>query len=126
MVAIDVMGFIVGGLALWGMKGLLCGAVLNEWFAYFVNMGLVSKHVGYKWYRQLWDLFPVLAASIIAALLSYACGYFLHLSMYPDGIVKLLVYAALYLGWSFIFKPDAYKYFLTVLGTLVSKTKKKG
>ena len=117
------IGFIVGGLALWGMKGLLCGAVLNNWFAYFVNLGLVSKHVSYKWYRQLWDLFPVLAASIISAILSYACGYLLHLSMYPDGIVKLLIFLSLYLGWSFVFKPDAYKYFLTVLDSLFSKLK---
>lgn len=119
------IGFIVGGLVLWGMKGLLCGAVLNNWFAYFVNIGLVSKHVGYKWYRQLWDLFPVFVASIVAAIMSYVCGYFLHLSMYPDGIVKLLIFAVLYVGWSFIFKPDAYKYFLTVLDSLFSKTKKK-
>lgn len=117
------IGFIVGGLAFWGMKGLLCGAVLNNWFAYFVNMGLVSKHVGYKWYRQLWDLFPVFAASIIAALLSYACGYFLHLSMYPDGIVKLLIYVTIYMGWSFIFKPKAFTYFKTVLDTLRLKSK---
>ncbi|MBR4560696.1 MAG: lipopolysaccharide biosynthesis protein [Bacteroidales bacterium] len=118
------IGFIVGGLALWGMKGLLCGAVLNNWFAYFVNMGLVSKHVGYKWYRQLWDLFPVLAASMVAAIMSYVCGYFLHLNMYLDGIMKLVVYVVLYFGWSFVFKPDAYKYFLTVLDSLFSKFKK--
>lgn len=118
------MGFIVGGLALWGMKGLLCGAVLNNWFAYFVNMGLVSKHVGYKWYRQLLDLLPVTLASMIAAILSYVCGYLLHLGLYPDGIVKLVVYVALYLGWSFLFKPDAFEYFKTVLDTLLSRYRK--
>ena len=115
------IGFIVGGLALWGMKGLLCGAVLNEWFSYFVNMGLVSKHVGYKWYRQLWDLFPVLAASIVSAIVSYLCVSLLHLSMYPDGIAKLLVYAALYLGWSFVFKPEAFRYSQTIPELLFSK-----
>jgi hypothetical protein len=35
--------------------------------------------------------------------------------MYPDGIVKFLVYVAIYLGWSFIFKPEAYTYFLSIL-----------
>lgn len=118
------IGFVVGGLALWGMKGLLCGAVLNSWFAYFVNMGLVSKHVGYKWYRQLLDLLPVTLASVIAAVASYACGRLLNLSLYPDGIVKLLIYVAIYLGWSFIFKPEAYNYFKTVLDTLFSRFRK--
>lgn len=112
---------IVGGLALFGMKGILAGAVFNAYFAYFVNMGLVSKHIGYKWYRQLLDLFPVLAASVICALLSYACGRFLHLNLYLDGIVKILVYAIVYLGWSFIFKPEAFNYFNSMIVPLLSK-----
>ena len=42
------IGLIVGGLLLFGMKGLLIGVVISEWFSYFVNVGLVSKHIGYK------------------------------------------------------------------------------
>lgn len=109
------IGMVVGGLAIWGMKGLLVGMVLNTWFSYFVNIILVSKHIGYKWWKQLLDLMPVGIASIIAAVISFGVGYFLKLSMYPDGIVKLLIYVIVYLGWSFIFKPDAYIYFLTIL-----------
>lgn len=109
------IGIIVGGLALFGMKGLLAGAVISTWFAYFVNIGLVSKHIGYKWWKQLLDLMPVGIVSIVAAIISFGVGYVLKLNMYPDGIVKFLVYVAIYLGWSFIFKPEAYTYFLTIL-----------
>lgn len=109
------IGMVVGGLVLWGMKGLLVGVVLNVWFSYFVNIGLVSKHIGYKWWRQLLDLMPVTIASVVAALISFGVGYLLKLNMYPDGIVKFLVYAAVYFGWSFIFKPEAYTYFLSIL-----------
>lgn len=109
------IGFVVGGLALWGMKGLLAGMVLNTWFSYFVNIGLVSKYIGYKWWRQILDLMPVAIASIVAAIVSYGCGYLLKLNMYPDGIVKFLVYVIVYMGWSLIFKPDAYNYFLTII-----------
>lgn len=115
----------VGGLALFGMKGILAGAVFNAWFAYFVNMGLVSKHVGYKWHRQLRDLFPVLAAAVVCAGLSYTCGRVLHFDMYLDGIVKMLVYAMLYLGWSFAFKPEAFLNFKDIVVPLFSKIKKK-
>lgn len=114
---------IVGGLALFGMKGILAGVVFNAWFAYFVNMGLVSKHIGYKWHRQLLDLFPVLAASVVCALLSYVCGSLLKLNMYTDGIVKLLVYVVFYLGWSYGFKPKAFKYFIEIVFPLISKIK---
>lgn len=106
---------IVGGLFWFGMKGLLIGVVFNYWFSYIVNISLVSKHVGYKWNQQILDLLPVAIVSIIAALISYWIGYLLHLSMYPDGIVKFLVYVLVYLGWSFVFKPEAYTYFLTII-----------
>lgn len=115
----------VGGLALFGMKGILAGAVFNAWFAYFVNMGLVSKHIGYKWHRQLLDLFPVLAAAVVCAGLSYLCGRVLHFDMYLDGIVKMLVYAVLYLGWSFAFKPEAFLNFKDIMVPLFSKLKSK-
>ena len=109
------IGIIVGGLILFGMKGLLVGAVISTWFAYFVNIGLVSKHIGYKWWRQLLDFMPVTIASVTAALISFGVGYLLKLNMYPDGIMKLLVYVAIYLGWSIIFKPESYTYFLSIL-----------
>jgi O-antigen/teichoic acid export membrane protein len=105
----------VGGLLLYGMKGLLIGAIFNSWFSYFVNIGLVSKHIGYRFWRQFFDLLPVAITSLIAAVVSYGVGYLLHLNMYPDGLVKIVVYLIIYLGWSFIFKPEAYTYFLTTI-----------
>lgn len=109
------IAFVVIGLFTIGMKGLLVGVLLNTWFSFFVNIWLVSKHIGYKWTKQLVDLLPVGIASLIAALVSYGVGYLFNLSLYPDGIVKFFVYLIVYLGWSFIFKPEAYTYFLTII-----------
>ena len=109
------IGAIVLGMVFFGMKGLLGGMVFNAWFSLFVNMGLVSKHVGYRFWRQIGDLLPVAIVSIIAALFSYGVGYLLHLDMYPDGLMKFFVYIIIYLGWSFVFKPEAYTYFLTII-----------
>jgi len=109
------VGIIIGGLILFGMKGLLAGVVISTWFAYFINIWLVSRHIGYKWWQQLLDLMPVAVASVVAAIVSYGIGCLLNLEMYPDGIVKLIVYAVVYLAWSFIFKPEAYTYFLSLI-----------
>ena len=106
---------LVGGLLLFGMKGLLVGVVISNWFSYFVNICLVSKHIGYHFGKQIRDLIPVVVASIIAAVVSYGVGYLLHLNLYADGLVKLFVYIAIYLGWSLIFKPESYTYFLSVV-----------
>ncbi len=119
------IGFIVLGLVLYGMKGLLCGVVLNQWFTYFVNMGLVSKYVGYKWTRQLLDLSPVFFASIAVAVISYFCGQLCNYNIYYNGAIILLAYFILYLGWSFVFKPTAFEYFKTIIIPAVTKFRNK-
>ncbi|MBR6264946.1 MAG: lipopolysaccharide biosynthesis protein [Prevotella sp.] len=106
---------IVSGLYLFGMKGLLVAVVMGAWFTLFVNIGLVSKHIGYRWYKQIGDLLPVTVSSVACAILSYIIGSFLNLDLYPDGIVKFLIYVSLYVGWSLIFKPEAYTYTLSIL-----------
>lgn len=109
------IGFMIIGLVFWGMKGMLVGVVLNSWFSYFVNIFLVSKYIGYKMSDQLLSILPVAIASIVSAVAAFFVGRLLDLSMYPDGIVKLIVYVMIYTGWSLIFKPEAYSYFLTII-----------
>lgn len=109
------ISMIVGGLLLFGMKGLLAGVVINSWFSYLVNIGLVSKHIGYKWSTQLKDLLPMTIASSLAAGISYGVSALLHLGLYPDGIVRLVVFLVIYLGWAFLFKPECYTYTLSVI-----------
>lgn len=106
---------IIGGLLLFGMKGLLVGVIINAWFAYFVNISLVSKHLGYKWTRQICDIMPVAIASVASAAIAFFSVHFLNLSLYIDGALKLFVYLLVYLGWSIVFRPEAYTYFLTII-----------
>lgn len=115
------VGFIVCGLHLYGMNGLLCGVVLNYWFAYAVNIGLVSKHIGYKWWTQLQHLTPIIIVSTIALVAGYLTHCILSLSMYLDAVVCVLVYFAIYIGWSIIFKPTVYVYFKDMLISTILK-----
>lgn len=101
----------VGGLVLWGIKGLLYGMVCNSVFSYAVNIGLVSKYIGYKWYSQINDLLPVAFISIMITLLCYGLGHFITFGLYTDGILKLLVYIVIYSVWSYAFMPEAFVYF---------------
>lgn len=117
--------FVVVGLLLDGMRGLLVGMVLNTWFSYFVNIGLVSKHVGYSWRRQLLDILPVLIASLSAAVVSYAVGILCPLPLYADGLLKLIIFVALYAIWSILFHPEVYQYFCVAAKPLVKKIKCK-
>ena len=117
--------FVVAGLLLDGMRGLLVGMVLNTWFSYFINIWLVSKHIGYRWQRQLLDIMPVLLASLSAATLTYAVGILCSLPLYMDGLLKLFVFVALYVAWSVLFHPRAYQYFCMTAMPLIKKIKGK-
>ena len=117
--------FVVAGLLLDGMRGLLVGMVLNTWFSYFINIWLVSKHIGYRWQRQLLDISPVLLASLSAAALTYAIGSFYSLPLYVDGLLKLVVFVAFYAAWSLLFRPEAYQYFCVAAKPLAKKIKRK-
>ncbi len=120
-----VMGiaFVVTGLLIAGMKGLLVGMVINTWFSYAVNIGMVSKYIGYKWWNQLKDIMPVMVVSIIAAIISYGISTLLDLSLYFDGIAKFVVYVIIYWGWTYIFKPEASKNVKSILAPLKRKLK---
>ena len=119
------VGMIACGLVFWGMKGLLIGVVLGTWFAYFVNIFLVSKYVGYKWWLQLYDISSILVVSTLSAAVSYFLVQYLHLSLFVDGIIKFLIYVAIYAVWSFVFKPEAYKYFMSVFIQMLARKRSK-
>ena len=113
------------GLIVWGMRGLLCGVIFSTWFAYFVNISLVSKYVGYKAIRQLLDLLPNMIAAVICAVATYTICHFLHLSLYLEGAAMIVVYTLLYLGWSMLFKPEAYTFFVDTVGKLYKRLRSK-
>lgn len=109
------LSFVFGGLLIWGMKGLLVGMVIFTWFSYFVNISLVSKYVGYKWYRQIIDLFPIGLAALASAVISWGISYFCHLGLYLDGILKGVLCIGIYLGWAIVFKPQSYTFLLSII-----------
>jgi len=113
------------GLILWGIRGLLAGKVFASWFSYIVNISLVSKHVGYKHYQQLIDLSPIFLASGISLALGYFISGLFGLDFYVDALVKVAIFATIYMGWSVIFKPESYTYTLSIIRTLISKKRKK-
>ena len=119
------IALVVGGLVVGGIKGLLIGMVCSTLCNYMINISMVSRYVGYQWYRQLKDLFPVFSVSIVAMLLSFFSARFLQLNLYPDGIVKLMVFVVLYLGWSFVFKPEAYSFFKSTALPMLNKVLKR-
>ena len=116
---------VVAGMKFWGITGLLWGAVLHSWCCIFINMALVSKYIGYKLAQQILDIMPIaVSASIIFAISYIACTW-MSIGFYWDGILKFLIYALLYIGWSVVFKPVPYINLKDVVYQLARKGRRK-
>lgn len=98
-IAIIVIGSLFGG-----MKGLLVGTVLQSWLMYFINIYLVSKHIGYGFWQQLLDLLPILLLSITSFVIAFFVGRMFHTNMYVQGGVNLLFFVTSYILGSILFK----------------------
>lgn len=114
----------IGGLLLWGIKGLLAGTVIYNYFIYATNAVLISKHIGYELRLQVKDLTPVVLLTIISFVVSFGIGYLLDFGMYLKGAIELVVFVAIYLGGSVSFKLDSFEYFKTILPLIIKKFKK--
>lgn len=119
------LSFIILGLFFWGMKGLLWGVVLNYWFSFFINSSLVSRHIGYRWWAQLRHLAPILCVSLVAFAVSYEVSRWLSLALYPDGIVRTIVFLTIYVGWSVVFRPKIFLYFKNIVIDIFHKFTQK-
>ena len=111
----------VGGLVLWGVKGLLAGVVVYNYYIYVVNAVLVSKHIGYGLRAQLKDLLPVALLTIISFVVAFGIGYFLDFGMYVNGLVEFGAFAVIYVGVSVLFKMDSFEYLKTLIPILLKR-----
>lgn len=117
---------IVGGMAAFGIKGLLVGMVMQSWLIYLINAYQVHKHIGYKLFTQLFDLLPILILAIISCAIAFCLGYFLpNCNMYILAIIRLFVFVAVYIGGSVLFKMESFKYVKETLPMFLAKFKKK-
>jgi len=91
-----------------GINGLLVCLVFTTWFSYSVNIGLVSKYIGYKWYKQLGDIYPVLVISLITFIFTYGFGKLINLPIYLDGFFNIVCYFTIYAFGLILFKPESY------------------
>lgn len=96
--------FIVCGMYIWGINGILIGTVLSSWIIYIVNAELVSKYIGYKIKQQFWDLFPIMILSLISYFVSSITILIPFRSLLIDSVIKIVVFSSVYLVSSYILK----------------------
>ena len=117
--------FVIVGLLVWGIKGMLIGMVMKSWLIYIVNASLVSKYIGYKLGRQLLDILPIMLLAIGSFIIAWLVGWVLPFGMYPNAIILFSLYALCYLGFAKVLKFDALNQSIDMVRPLIEKFTKK-
>lgn len=116
---------IVGGLFLFGIRGMLAGMVMQCWLVYFVNAGLVSYYIGYKIRRQLLDLAPVMLLSIGSFAVSYVVGSVLPFGMYGNAVIMFVIFVSVYIVITRILRLEAFDLCMDMAKPIVNKLFKR-
>jgi len=116
---------VVGGLAAFGMDGLLAGMVLTSYTIYVINAALVHKHVGYKLFRQFLDLLPIAVVGICAFLVAFFSTHLIHFNMYPTVCIQLAIFLIIYIGLSYLLHLQAFKNFVEIARDFITRFKKR-
>lgn len=121
--------FMIIGLYFYGMKGLMIGMVMKSWLIYIINASLVSQYIGYKLWRQIIDIIPILLLSIIAFGMSFYISGLIETSLYVDACMKLVIFVSIYMICSICFKMESFlifkdlatPYFQKIKGRIIKK-----
>ena len=120
------LGLVIGGLILWGIKGLLAGMVLQSWLIYLINAYQVHKYVGYNLWTQFQNFAPIALLSIVSFCITYCIIYVLpNCHMYLLAFVRFVVFVIIYIGGSALFKMESYNYVKETLSMIIGKYRKK-
>jgi hypothetical protein len=98
---------------------------MKSWLIYIINASLVSYYIGYKLWRQLLDIVPVLLLSTVAFAISYIGGGLIQISLYVDACIMFLVFVTVYVTSSVFFKMEAYILFYNLVNPHIRRIKDK-
>ena len=113
----------MAGIWIGGMNGLLLGCVLGAWSVYFINAYLLSRHVGYSFVSQVFDILPFIILAVCVGTFSFHIGSLVNLDMYIVAIIQICIATSLYLLFSWLFKFDSFIYLLDLLSNRLKKGK---
>ena len=117
--------FLLCGILIAGMEGLLWAVVLENWLNYIINISLVSKHIGYKSYKQLLDMIPIVSLSLLGYVSCLLFDSVLDLNIYIEAICNVFIFFIVYLGVAKILNIEAMTFAVNIYTSFKMKRNKR-
>lgn len=120
-------GLIVIGIVAgfpWGVYGIVVASVIVMYLSMLLNAYMSGRHVALSVIEILKDQLPMFVINAITALIVYGLVFVLE-----DGLMKILFilisYVLVYIVFSYLFKPMAYRELKIILQHILLKRKSK-
>ena len=112
--------FVIGGMLLFDMYGLLWGFTITCWVITILNSYLASKHINYHLFEQIKDLLPIIFISSISFISTYIIINTINNNILVL-IMGIIIYTSIYILLSFIFNINAYRFFVEFIKDKLKK-----
>jgi teichuronic acid exporter len=76
---------------IFGMKSMLYGMVLHSIIAFYLNSLWSGKLIGYSFYQQCIDIFPMFIVGMLIGLIMFSIGFILILNPFLMLTIKLII-----------------------------------
>ena len=113
---------IIGARA--GMMPLMWALTSIGYTSIIINMYVTGRLIGYGIKAQVRDLAGYFATALVVAGLVYLLGRVLPLHPYLVMFIQIVVFAALYIGLSRLFKFDSYYSYVNIVKQYIKKLKR--
>lgn len=101
--------YLVVGITIWGIYGLLWASVAGSWTILIINAYLTSVHIGYRFKQQIIDMLPTIILAIVGYFVPMLILNFYDLSETIASIIHAVAFSIIYISSAHIFKIYAFE-----------------
>lgn len=118
--------FIIAGIDIWGIWGILYALALNSFIEIFLNGYYLGKELNYNGFNQLMDMMPALIASLISGATAYytLISFFANANVVISVISISLIFIICYLLCGWIGRLYGFKVLMELLSKIKNRLEK--
>lgn len=112
---------IIVGIKLQGIMGILYALTINSFLEFFLNGYYTGKAINYNIKMQIKDIAPTFFIAIITGVITYFFLNYYNLNNSTQLIIGLLIYAFIYLLFSFLLRVEALRTYFKIASSFYKK-----
>ena len=101
--------YLVVGITIWDIYGLLWGCVAGSWTILIINAYLTSVYIGYRFKQQIIDLLPTIVLATVGYFATMIALSFCNMGEVLTAIVHAVAFIVVYLSSAHLFNIYAYR-----------------